>query len=208
MTTSYVPETSSCTGHVSKLLRRHDRAALDELLEWYRPLLKAIAERELDTLLRPKLDASDVVQETCQDVVRGFSQVQARRSFQFWSYLRTTLRHKLDNARRKFKHSKKRSVYREQAINDGSGRASAPLLDFEPQPLDHLINDETCEQVRTLLVRLPPELQRVLRWRFSKNMTYKEIGDKIHRSEDDVRMLIRRCLARIRVEVLLNEPSS
>ena len=198
---------SSSTGHVSKLLLRHDRAALNELLEWYRPLLKALAQRELDALLRPKLDASDLVQETCQDLVRSFPQVQARRSCQFWLYLRTILGHKLGDVRRKFKHSKKRNVYREQALSDDSGRASEPLLDFEPQPLDRIMSDETCSQVRTLLVRLPPEVQRVLCWRFRKDMTSKEIGDKIHRSEDDVRMLIRRCLARIRAEVLLNEPS-
>ncbi len=64
-------------------------------MKWYRPLLKAMADRELDLALRSKVDASDVVQDTCKVVVRGFHGIQARSSCQFWAYLRTVLRHKL-----------------------------------------------------------------------------------------------------------------
>jgi RNA polymerase sigma-70 factor, ECF subfamily len=196
---------SNSTGFVSTLLNRRDGAALDELLEWYRPLLKAIADRELDPLIRPKVDASDIVQETCKDIAQGFGQLQARRSFQFWSYLRKILRHNLEDARRTHKISKKRSVYRELAIAGDAGVDLNRLEDAEPLPIDKLMNDETCARLRSVLVRFPRELQRVLRWRFSKSMTYKEIGVKVQRSEDDVRMLIKRCLARIKAEVISDE---
>lgn len=97
MSTSPLPLDSNSTGFVSTLLIRRDNAALDELLEWYRPILKAIADRELDPLIRPKVDASDIVQETCKDVAQGFGQLQAQRSFQFWSYLRKILSHRLED---------------------------------------------------------------------------------------------------------------
>lgn len=200
-----VSEASKSSGFVSTLLARRDHAALDELLEWYRPLLKAIADRELDPLIRPKVDASDIVQEACQDVAQGFSRLQAQRSFQFWSYLRKILSHKLEDARRMYKFSKKRSVYRELSIPKNIKVDLDRLSDAAPLPIDKLVGDETCVRLRAALGRLPRELQRVLRWRFSKGMTYKDIGAKVQRSEDDVRMLIKRCLARIKSEVFANE---
>jgi DNA-directed RNA polymerase specialized sigma subunit len=54
------------------------------------------------------------------------------------------------------------------------------------------------------LNRLPRELQRILRWRFRKEMTYQQIGEKLQRSDDDVRMLVKRCLVRLKSEVFPN----
>ena len=177
-------------------------------MTWYRPLLKAMADRELDLVLRSKVDASDVVQDTCKVVVRGFHGIQARSSCQFWAYLRTVLRHKLEDTRRKFKRSAKRSIYREESLSYTNSQEQRDLSDVVSQPIDRLVNSETCERVRLALGRLPRELQRLLRWRFRKGMTYNAIGAKVDRSEDDVRMLIKRCLLKIKAEVCLHESSN
>jgi RNA polymerase sigma factor (sigma-70 family) len=75
------------------------------------------------------------------------------------------------------------------------------LVDGNSQPLDTLLNPEICERLHASLNQLPRELQRVLRWRFRKGMTYKQIGERLDRTEDDARMLVNRCLARVRSEV-------
>ncbi len=75
------------------------------------------------------------------------------------------------------------------------------LVDTAILPIDDLLSREIYIRLGETLSRMPRELQRVLRWRFRKGMTYKQIGDKLQRSEDDVRMLIKRCLARMKSEV-------
>ena len=78
------------------------------------------------------------------------------------------------------------------------------MVDFDLPPIENLLNQEVCERLHFALNRLPRELQRVLRWRFRKGMTYKQIGEKLDRSDDDVQMLVNRCLARLRSEVFPN----
>jgi DNA-directed RNA polymerase specialized sigma subunit len=40
-----------------------------------------------------------------------------------------------------------------------------------------------------------------LAWRFEHDMTFEQIGAQIGRSKDDVRMLINRCIARLRKQL-------
>jgi len=190
---------------VSKLLYRRDASALEDLIEWYRPLLKAIANRDLDFLLRRKVDASDVVQETCQDVARCFQRLDVKNRNQFFGYLKTILKNKISDCRRRFLISKKRSVYRELPISDLDPDHCNGFASVELSPIDKLLVDENSDRLKVLLGRLPSELRRLLWWRFYKELTYREIGLKLSRSDDDVRMLIQRCLARMRSEVLTHD---
>jgi RNA polymerase sigma-70 factor (ECF subfamily) len=187
---------------VSELLSRRDLEALQDLISWYRPILKGMANRDLDGLLRSKIDASDIVQETCCDVARGFPNLRATNRVQFLAYLSTALRHKIDDVRRRFIVSHKRSIYRERPIT--MAHSENELVDVDSTPIEKMLNQEVCERLHLALNRLPRELQRVLRWRFRKGMTFKQIGGKLERSEDDVRMLINRCLARLRSDVFPN----
>ncbi len=186
---------------VSELLVRRDSAALEDLISWYRPLLKALANRDLDHLLRSKVDASDIVQEACSDVARSFTSIRATNRIQFVAYLAKVLKHKIEDMRRRFMMSQKRSVYREQPLAGCGSIDENILVDGNSQPLDTLLYQEICERLHASLNQLPRELQRVLRWRFRKGMTYKQIGERLDRTEDDARMLVNRCLARVRSEV-------
>jgi DNA-directed RNA polymerase specialized sigma24 family protein len=57
-----------------------------------------------------------------------------------------------------------------------------------------VIEKEFLTEVLQVLLRLPRELQRLIRWRFRKGMTYPEIALKIDRTEDDVRHLVDKCV--------------
>jgi RNA polymerase sigma factor (sigma-70 family) len=187
---------------ITGLLERRDAAALGELMRWYRPLLRALADRKLDAIVRTRIDPSDVVQEACGDVVAAIHRVESKSRQQFWGYLKETLINKIHDVRRRFVLAEKRSIVRENRDFCRADGMEAWVDHCIEQPLDVLIHDETCRSVLLALGRLPRELKRLLRWRFRKGMTYKEIGQRVGRSEDDVRMLITRCLARVRKEVM------
>ncbi len=189
---------------ISELLIRRDPAALEDLISWYRPLLKGMANRDLDRLLRSKIDASDIVQETCRDVARVFPSLRTTNRTQFVAYLSTVLKHKIEDVRRRFLVCQKRSIYRELQIERVERDVENKMVDCGAHPIENLLNQEVCERLHFAMNRLPQELQRVLRWRFRKGMTYKQIGEKLERSEDDVRMLVNRCLARLRSDVFPN----
>jgi DNA-directed RNA polymerase specialized sigma24 family protein len=57
-----------------------------------------------------------------------------------------------------------------------------------------LIEKEFLAEVLQVILQLPRELQRLLRWRFRKGMTYSEIAIRIDRTEDDVRHLVDKCV--------------
>jgi len=189
---------------VSTLLRRGDMAALNDLMDWYRPLLMALANRDLDPILRSKVDVSDIVQETCHDVVRSFSELQADNRGQFVGFLKTVLKNKLTDLRRRFLLSKKRCVFQELPLGDLPSSQLVWLSGVNPSPMEDMLRNEDCDRLKVVLGRLPRELQRLLRWRFRKGLTYREIGLKISRSDDNVRVLINRCLDRVRAEVCVN----
>lgn len=197
------PERTAAEESTSELLRRKDAKAIDKLLERYRPLLRAIIANEIDPALRAKVDPSDLVQDTCLEVVRVYPKVEFVRSKQFLTYLQQVLINKLHDIRRKYLLSKKRNVRLErtflpdQAVDPTEAGMAA---------IDQMINEELCERTRQVLTELPLEIQKVLHMRFRKNMTYKQIGERIGRSEDDVRMLIKRCLNRLQQQ--LRSPSS
>jgi DNA-directed RNA polymerase specialized sigma24 family protein len=54
------------------------------------------------------------------------------------------------------------------------------------------------------VLRLPRELQRLLYWRFRKEMTYQQIGEKLGRSDDQVRHLVAYCVQQIRQDLQRN----
>jgi DNA-directed RNA polymerase specialized sigma subunit len=51
------------------------------------------------------------------------------------------------------------------------------------------------------VLRLPRELQRLLYWRFRREMTYQQIGEKVGRSDVQVRHLVTCCVQQIRKDL-------
>lgn len=192
----------------SELLQRRDPQSVDELLRRYRPLLRAIVAGEIDPGLRAKVDPSDLVQEASMEIARSIDKIQSTQSPQFLAYLRQVVINKLHDARRKFLLSHKRNVHREQKANVQRVDELVRSESSRQGVVDELINQELLEATRSALTKLPLEIKKVLLMRFLREMTYLEIGKKVGRSEDDIRMLVKRWLSRVRKEVRANLSSS
>ncbi len=192
----------------SDLLQRRDAKSVAELLRRYRPLLRAIVAGEIDPGLRAKVDPSDLVQEACMEVAKSIDKLQSTRSPQFLAYLRQVVINKLHDARRRFLLSHKRNVNREQKANRQRVDQLVQSGFKGNEVLDELINQELLDSTRLALSRIPLEIKKVLLLRFLRGMTYFEIGQRVGRREDDVRMLVKRWLLKIRQEVLTSMSSS
>ena len=181
--------------------RRPDPTNAEDLQTWflnYRPLLKAIVSRKIDKELDGKADASDVLQDALSAAQANIDQIATKTPREIRGYLRRVLMTKIQDLKRRFLQTQKRDVHRELTAEDISSDEFRQIADNDGTPLDLLIDEEHFRRVMQAIGDLPPEIQKVLAWRFEQDMTYEEIGRKLGRTKDDVRMLMQRCIARLK----------
>jgi len=178
-----------------------DRQQLFDWLEKYKPLLKTIAAREIDKELAQKIDASDVIQETFNAAQANIEEVSSKPPNEMRGYLRRILLSKISDLRRRFLGSSKRDVRREVSSAEISSDEIRQIPGVDASQLELMVDEERFRKVMDAVQSLPPEIQRILAWRFESDLTFEQIGDRIGRTKDDVRMLIQRCIARLRVQL-------
>lgn len=178
-----------------------DKQELHEWLRKYKPLLQSIAAKEIDKELAPKIDDSDLVQETLHAAQANLDQMVDKKPKELRGYLRRVLLSKIEDWRRKYLKSQKRDVSRELTAEEISSDEFRQIIGNDGSPLDLMIDEEHFRRVMAAVQALPTEVQKVLAWRFEEDLTLEEIGNRIGRTKDDVRMLIQRCIARLRKQL-------
>lgn len=181
-----------------------DRDASDDersrWMEHYRPILLEIAKKQLDPSLGSKLDASDAIQETFIAATSKINQAPETKR-EFLGFLRLLLANTILDFKRRFILSKKRDISRESSRDELSSDELKLIISPNDEPLDNLITDELLIRSRNAIEALPPEIRTILRWKYEDELTFREIGARLSRSEDDVRMFIKRIILRIRRDV-------
>lgn len=181
---------------ITDWVRKFDNESVRELMLHYRPLLYEIATSHWNRGFQARIDPSDALQLTWTSMTQSVERTSFENRHHFAGFLMKTLNHHLVSLHRSL-YAKKRSVAREVPLSEeSSGTALATAMD-EPNALDRLIDQELARETLHAILRLPRELQRLLRWRFRKGMTYSEIAVMIGRSEHDVRHLIDKCVKAI-----------
>ena len=181
---------------ITDLIHRNDEESLHELIQHYRPLLYAIANREWDRRLSPRNDPSDAVQWTWASVAQRTGELEFTNRKQFSRYIRKTLVNHIRSLKRRFILSKKRTSEMEtdRSLSDVLG------IEIDPGkggglPEEVLLQKEFLQAILKAIFRLPKELQRLLRWRFRRGLTYPQIAEKLGRTPDEVRRLVDKCLS-------------
>jgi len=181
--------------------QRPDPTTAQDLEDWFlkfRPLLKAIVSRKIDKELGGKADASDVLQDTLSAAQANIDQIASKSPREVRGYLRRVLMSKIADLKRRFLKAKKRDVDRELTAEEISSDEFRQIADSEGCPLDLMIDEEHFRRVMKAIEELPPDIQKLLAWRFEHDMTYEAIGKRLGRTKDDVRMLMQRCIARLK----------
>lgn len=98
-------------------------------------------------------------------------------------------------------NAKKRSLSSEKSSLPENVSFEHWVKASELQPIEKLVEDERLHRVLLAFSQLPREVQKVIRWRFRKKTSWAEIGAKVGRSEDDIRIDISRCFEKIREDL-------
>ena len=177
--------------------------ALGELLEGCRQYLLLIANKELNTQVRPKSAASDLVQQTFVDAVKHFYRFDGNTSDELIAWLRCILQNNHVDVQRRYLRSQKRNLAREKsrdAESEVARRANAVNATDET-PSECVVKQEESNRLYAVMEQLPAESRKVLRLRHLEQMTFVQIGELMNRSPDAARMLWFRAFERLSKEM-------
>ena len=169
-------------------------------LDRYRDYLLLLARGQLPPRLQPKLDPSDVVQQTLLEAHRDLDQFDGN-SGELAAWLRTILAHNLANATRDFDR-KKRDVRRErslqQSIDLSSARLDRCLADSQQSPAQQIERKEQLLILSSALIELPEPQRQVIELRYLHGLVLKEIAERLDKTTRSVAGLLFRGMSRLR----------
>lgn len=188
---------STTTEILFQRARDGDGEAVGELLEFCRPYLRLLAERMLDGRVLQRLDASDVVQQTCLSVVQRFQSFDGVDHAQFLAWLRRIHENNLLNAAREHRDTEKRDLRREIPID--RGRSGFEWLAASiSSPSQRLLADERAVILAVALEGLPDRQREAVRQKYLEGQTVDEVASTMGTTRYAVVGLLNRGLAALR----------
>lgn len=193
------------TSETIQLLRRArqgDTDAVGQLLEQHRESLRRMAERQLQGRVGVRVAASDVVQQTFLEAHRGFDQFAGNRDAELLSWLRRILQHNIAGVIRDHALLQKRSVRREQSLDQAPPHSDTPpdLAAGHSSPSQRAIRDEDEGRLTVALAALPADQREAVRLRHLEGWPLERIAAHMNRSVAATAGLIKRGMQALRAE--------
>ncbi len=177
-------------------VRGGSREALDRLLESCSPYLLAAANRELCAALRSRLDPVDVVQDTLVKAWQHFPDFRGETEAEWVAWLWQILRHNVANLRREHIQRAMRSIHREISLAEAVAVLQPDYADSDSESL-HSKAQERHELLEGALSRLPGRYRQVLQLHTQEEMTFAQVGERLHCSAEAARKLWRRAAKKL-----------
>ncbi len=187
-----------------QLARNGDERSLGALLSSYERYLKLLAQVQLGHVLRCKVDASDIVQETFLEAHRAIQRFDGTSGEQFVGWLKAILATRLANTMRHYLGTQARDIRLEERICHSLDQSSLSLGDIladpHSSPSQHVVGKEQSQLVAEALLRLSHDYREVIVMRHLEGMTFPEIASAMNRSVDSVEKLWLRGMAKLKRE--------
>lgn len=190
------PESDSTTGGSGP-------DALERALEAFRPYLLRVANEELDSGLKPKEGASDVVQQAFLTAYIDREKCRDRSPTELKLWLRAILMNNVSRVVRRYKSTNKRKLEMEVplSIRGSEGSIDDVLVHAEPSPCDQVIQDEQRALLVQAIGRLKEPAQKVVIWRHRDNCSWAEIAERLDTTADAAQKMYSRAVERLRAEL-------
>ena len=178
-----------------------DVTALNELFARYHGTMIDVARRRLGARLKQKEEADDLAQTTFREATRDFSQYQYRGEGSLMRWLIQILQNKIRD-KAEYYSAGKRDMARERSVDDGSEDSGLPSYDPPSHDLSVTREVQRSEEfgiLRDALGELSDDHRQAIQLVFFQGLTLRKAGEQMGgRSEDAVRMLLRRAEKRLR----------
>jgi len=200
------------TPKVSELIQRArqgDAGCRDQLFALCRTYLGFAAKAQVESWLKVKVDASDLVQQTMLEAHRDFDRFQGQSEQEWLAWLKKILSHNAADFVRRYRGTAKRQVRREVPFRDPAasgvrGGAPEPAAPDRTPSQEFLLLDNEL-RVTAALAELPPDYQRVIVLRNLQRLSFNEVAEEMGRSRPAVQMLWMRAIKKLQEAVQPDE---
>jgi RNA polymerase sigma-70 factor, ECF subfamily len=197
------PNSPSGPPDVAELLRRAregDGAAREQLFALCRCYARHLARAHVETWLRAKVDASDVVQQTMLEAHEGFERFAGASERELLGWVRQILVHNAADFVRRYRLTAKRAAGREVPLRnpaDTLPHGAAEPAAAQPTPSQLAVQLDTEARVLAALDALPPDYQTVVVLRNLERLPFQEVAERMGRSRPAVQMLWMRAIKKL-----------
>ena len=176
-----------------------DENSLHELIAANRPMLRQIVAARISDRLAGRVDPSDVIQETLIEAHRRIGDYLDNPNVPFISWLAALAEQNALLAHRKHFNVQKRSVKREQRLDDSSHPNDLQRIAYSDvtDPGKRVERSEDKELLYKALGKLNPLSQRIVRLRYLEGRKLSEIAHELEMSVDAVAKRAIRSLERL-----------
>ncbi|MGE3316597.1 MAG: sigma-70 family RNA polymerase sigma factor [Planctomycetaceae bacterium] len=189
---------------VVDLLRRArggDDVARDELFEKCRSYVAIVARTRLESWLRAKADASDLVQQTLLEAHRGLDRFRGATEAEWLAWLRQILNHNAADLIRRNRATGERRGRREIPLDSPGGDSSRRYIrepsDPGESPSQLVLRREREIEVADAVAQLPQDYQDVIQLRNLQRLPFDEVAARMGRSRPATQMLWMRALRKL-----------
>ncbi len=176
--------------------RSGEPAALGQLLELLRPWMRILADARMGSEVAARVDASDIVQQTCLSVFNRIQQFQGQEIAQFMAWVREIHTHNVQDVVRGHLVAQERSVLREQPWED----VDATLLAVEGSNPSFFLGDKAILLAKAM-EQLPDAQRKATAMRYLEGLPVSRISELMNLTPDAVTSLIRRGLQQLRTQI-------
>jgi len=189
------------TRHLVVLAKDGDKSALNQLYMVYAERVRRIVRLRMGKELRPRLDSMDLVQDALLSALGGLGDFTYKNEGDFLRWLsriaQNALRDNLDKL-----HAAKRDIRREVRLDNyrpatGAGFVGTPGAIEATTPSVIMSKKEDLDKLEKAIDELKPEYREVIVLTKLEGLSYKEIGKRLSKSPDAVRMLVPSAMAEL-----------
>lgn len=180
--------------------RDGDPNARERLFELCRSYLGFVARSQVESWLRVKVDASDLVQQTMLEAHRDFERFQGGSEKEWLAWLRKILSNNAADFVRHYRGTAKRQARREVRFRDpadsmarGAPEPAAPGM----TPSQEFLQIDNELRVTAALSGLSPDHQEVIMLRNLQRLPFSEVAERMGRSRPAVQMLWMRAIKKL-----------
>lgn len=172
--------------------------ALSALIQRHLPRIRQAVGRRLSPSLRPRLDESDVVQETQREALVRFDDYCRRRPMPFRLWLLRTAHERIVDIEREHLHAAKRDLARELPLPDNSSvELAGRFLAKAPLPENEAMRKELAAQIRRCLAELPENDREIIMLRCFEGLKNQEVAAMLELSPETTKKRFTRALLRM-----------
>ncbi|MBI5396697.1 MAG: sigma-70 family RNA polymerase sigma factor [Verrucomicrobia bacterium] len=180
-------------------------ADVERLFARCRNYLGVVARAQVESWLRAKADASDIVQETMMQAHRDFAKFRGATEAEWLAWLRKILAHNVADFVRRYRGTEKRQQRLEVPLapppDHSSIAASLEPRDPGETPTQEIMRLEREFQVADALTRLPEDYQEVIVLRNLERLPFEGVAQRMGRSRPATQMLWMRAVRKLQEEL-------